>query len=114
MLGRYEEIAALYAALDAYAVPSRQEGGPKGVLEAMASGVPVVSTRVGQAAELIEDGVNGRLVDVGDAAALASALVEVAGDRALVEAGRETAVANSYDAQLALWRRFFDGFVDHA
>ena len=112
LLDRYEEIATLYAALDAYVVPSRQEGGPQGVLEAMASGVPVASTRVGQAAELIVDGVNGRLADVDDFEALASALVDAAGDDALVAAGLETAAANSYDAQLPLWRRFFDGFVD--
>src|SRR5438477_12249270 len=63
----YAGVARLYAALDAYVVPARQEGGPKSVLESMASGVPVVSTRAGQAPELIEDGVNGRLVDVEDA-----------------------------------------------
>ena len=110
---RYEELAQLYLALDAYVVPSRQEGGPKGVLEAMASGVPVVSTRVGQATELIRDGVNGRLVEVEDAEALAAAL----GDPCLSEyadAGRETALANGYDAQIPLWRTFFDGFVVHA
>jgi glycosyltransferase involved in cell wall biosynthesis len=114
VLDRYEEIARLYAALDVYVVPSRQEGGPKGVLEAMASGVPVASTRVGQAAELIADGVNGRLVDVDDADALAAAAVAVAGDGAVAAAGVETARANAYVAQLPLWRRFFDGFVDHA
>ena len=113
-LDHYEELAALYAALDAYVVPSRQEGGPKGVLEAMASGIRVASTRVGQAAELIVDRVNGRLVDVEDADALASAVVEAADDRGLVAAGLETANANSVDAQLPLWRRFFAGFVEHA
>jgi glycosyltransferase involved in cell wall biosynthesis len=110
---RYEEIAQLYLALDAYVVPSRQEGGPKGVLEAMASGIPVVSTRVGQAAELIRDRVNGRLVEVEDGEGLADAL----GDPCLseyVQAGRETALANGYDAQVPLWRTFFDGFVAHA
>jgi glycosyltransferase involved in cell wall biosynthesis len=111
-LDRYEEIAGLYAALDAYAVPSRQEGGPKGVLEAMAAGVPVVSTRVGQAAELIRDGENGWLVDVEDAEALAGRLASIG--RGTVAAGLETARASSYEAQLPLWREFFDGFVAHA
>jgi glycosyltransferase involved in cell wall biosynthesis len=111
---RYGELSSLFQALDAYAVPSRQEGGPKGVLEAMASGVPVASTRVGQAAELIVDGVNGRLVDVEDSAALADALVEVAGDQAVVAAGLETAAENTYERQLPLWRSFFDGFVRNA
>jgi glycosyltransferase involved in cell wall biosynthesis len=80
----------------------------------MASGIPVASTRVGQAAELVVDGVNGRLVDVEDAETLAFAVVEAAGDRRLVAAGLETAAANSVEAQLPLWRRFFAGFVEHA
>jgi glycosyltransferase involved in cell wall biosynthesis len=117
-LARYEEIAELYAALDAYLVPSRQEGGPKGVLEAMAAGVPVVSTRVGQAAELIEEGRNGWLVDVEDAEALADRLALVAARRseldAVVAAGLETARRNAYESQVPLWRSFFDGFVEHA
>ena len=46
----YPAIAPYYHALDLYLVTSRDEGGPKTVLEAMASGVPVVSTRVGMAA----------------------------------------------------------------
>jgi glycosyltransferase involved in cell wall biosynthesis len=78
----------------------------------MASGVPVVSTRVGQAAEIIRDGENGWLVDVEDAEGLAERLAAV--DRSTVAAGLETARANAYDAQLPLWRAFFDGFVAHA
>lgn len=113
---RYREIAQLYAALDAYVVPSRQEGGPKGVLEAMASAVPVVTTRVGQAAELVRDGENGWLVEVDDAQALAAGLARVAsrpaGLASVVAAGRETARANSYDTQLPLWREFLAGLVD--
>ena len=110
-LRHYEEIAHLYLALDAYVVPSRQEGGPKGVLEAMASGVPVVSTRVGQAAEIIRDGENGWLVDVEDAEALAARLASA--DLSTVAAGLETARANAYAAQAPLWHSFFDGFVAH-
>jgi glycosyltransferase involved in cell wall biosynthesis len=110
-LESYEQIAQMYAALDAYVVPARQEGGPKSVLEAMASGVPVVSTRVGQTAELIRDGENGWLVDVEDAEALAERLAGVERSPTLVSAGLETARENSYDAQLPLWRSFLDGLV---
>jgi glycosyltransferase involved in cell wall biosynthesis len=113
-LARYEDIAGLYAALDAYVVSSRQEGGPKGILESMASGVPVVSTRVGQATTLISDGENGWLADVEDAEALAERLASIGDATAVVAAGLETARANSYAAQLPLWRAFFDGFVAHA
>jgi glycosyltransferase involved in cell wall biosynthesis len=115
LLGRYDDIGSLYVALDAYLVPSRQEGGPKGVLEAMASGIPLVSTRVGQASDLVRDGENGWLVDVEDAEALASRLEAIAaGDPALdrvTTAGLATAAANSYEAQVPLWRGFFRGFV---
>ncbi len=47
---------------------SREEGGPKAILESAATGVPVVSTRVGMAPDVIEDGTTGYLVDVEDTA----------------------------------------------
>jgi len=115
---RYEEIGSLYDALDAYVVPSRQEGGPKGVLEAMASGVPLVTTRVGQAMDLVRHGENGWLVEVEDAEGLAHWLAHVAGQPPelprVVAAGLETASANTYEAQRPLWRDFFGGFVERA
>jgi glycosyltransferase involved in cell wall biosynthesis len=114
-LERYEDIGSLYAALDAYVVPARQEGGPKGVLESMAAGVPLVSTRVGQAVDLVRDGENGWLVDVEDVGALADRLAAIAAGEpdltAVTSAGIATAAANSYDAQVPAWRSFFDGFV---
>ena len=116
LLDRYEEIGALYQALDAYVVPSRQEGGPKGVFEAMVSGVPVVTTRVGQAMDLVRNGENGWLVDVDDAEGLARSLAHVATRpdelSRVVAAGLESAAANTYEAQLPLWRSFFEGFVE--
>jgi len=115
-LERYDRIGGLYQALDAYVVPSRQEGGPKGVLEAMASGVPVVTTRVGQAMDLVRHGENAWLVEVEDAEGLAHWLAHVAGRPSdlppVVAAGLETAAANTYEAHLPLWRAFFDGFVE--
>ena len=71
------ELAQMYHALDIYVSPSRDEGGPAGVLEAMASGVPVVSTRSGMAPDLLADGRNGLLVDVDDAAGLADAVAQL-------------------------------------
>jgi len=113
---RAADVARCYQALDVYLVASREEGGPKAVLEAMASGVPLVTTRVGQAADLVQHGVNGFCVEVEDAAGLAHWAARALQDSALragvVAAGRETARANSYDAQLPLWRRFFEGYVE--
>lgn len=67
----YRLIAPFYRCLDLYLIASRDEGGPKGLLEAAASGVPVVSTKVGMAADIIEHGKNGLLVDIEDVAGLA-------------------------------------------
>lgn len=88
------ELVGCYHALDLYFVTSREEGGPKGVMEGMSSGVPVVSTRVGMAPDLIADGVTGGLVEPEDALGIAAraaailALPENA-SRALKTAARE-------------------------
>lgn len=60
----YPQIAPFYSALDLYLVTSREEGGPKAILESMASGVPVVSTKVGLAPDVIKHGENGLLADI--------------------------------------------------
>lgn len=112
------ELARAYRALDAYVVASRQEGGPKGVLESLASGVPLVSTRVGQAQEIVEDGVNGLLVDVDDPAALAQAVLRVHGDRRLgvdlVAAGRATAERFAYGRLDPAWDALLTGFLERS
>jgi len=59
-------LADCYHALDLYLVTSREEGGPKGIMESMASGVPIVSTCVGMAPDLIVDGVTGGLAESED------------------------------------------------
>jgi glycosyltransferase involved in cell wall biosynthesis len=113
----YSEIGRCFAALDAYIVSSRDEGGPKAVLEAMASGIPLVTTRVGQAADLVRHLQNGWMTEPGDAEGLAhwteQALSDAAARAAAVRAGRATAEANSYEAQQRLWAAFFQGYVEH-
>ena len=112
---RYRDVAGLYHALDAYLVASRQEGGPKAVLESMASGVPLVTTRVGQAMDLVEHGRNAFMVEPEDAEGLAAWLVQVAAGgsdlNAMRTAGFETVSANTYEAQMPLWRSFLTGLV---
>ena len=81
---RPAELPALYAAADAFALPSTHEPWGVVVNEAMAAGLPVVlSDRVGAAADLLVDGVNGRLVPAADPRALAQALTELAQDAGL-------------------------------
>ena len=59
-----DDISIYYQAIDLYLVTSRGEGGPLAVLESLASGVPLIATRVGMAADVINDGENGFLVDI--------------------------------------------------
>jgi glycosyltransferase involved in cell wall biosynthesis len=114
-LKHYPEIASLYHCLDVYLIASREEGGPKSVLESMASGVPLVTTRVGQAQDLVAHSRNGWMVESGDVEGLAhwvAHCVECRQDRQrAVDGGLTTARMNSYEAQLPLWKKFFDGFV---
>jgi glycosyltransferase involved in cell wall biosynthesis len=115
-LERYEDVARCYHALDAYVVASRQEGGPKAILESMASGVPLVTTRVGQAIDLVLHGMNGWMSASEDVDHLAAGLLSVHLDPSrwwtIVKHGRDTAEENSYGNQLSLWRTFFKGFVE--
>jgi glycosyltransferase involved in cell wall biosynthesis len=108
------ELPRVYRALDVCLVASRQEGGPKAVLEAMASGVPLVTTRVGQAMDLVRHGENGFVVDVGDAEGLAGWLERIHAGidlGPLREDARATAELNSYEALTPRWRDLFEGFV---
>lgn len=114
----YPEVGRLFQALDLYLVASREEGGPKAVLESMASGVPLITTRVGQATDLVQHGRNGWIVDVEDTEGLAHWAEYAVTNRNtpavenVVGAGRQTAEANSYEAQIPLWRELFRGFVE--
>jgi glycosyltransferase involved in cell wall biosynthesis len=72
-------VVKVIGAYDVVCLPSRcLEGGPTAGLEAMAAGVPVIAATSSGVAEVIEDGVNGRLVPPGDVDRLAEAIAEVA------------------------------------
>jgi glycosyltransferase involved in cell wall biosynthesis len=75
-LGYREDPVRVLVAADLFCLPSRHEGLPIALLEAMAAGLPVVATRVGGASTVVSDGREGRLVPAGDPAALAAALAE--------------------------------------
>ena len=114
--GTRGELARAYHALDVYLVSSRQEGGPKAVLESMAAGVPLVSTRVGQAQEIVRHGVDGWLVDVEDAEALAETALGVRDGvpPEMREAARATAEEHALERMDARWAELLDGFVTRA
>ncbi len=76
------DLANVYAALDVLVCCSRNEGTPVSVIEGCAAGVPIVATAVGGMTDIITQGVNGLLVQTGDAPALAAAIAELIADPA--------------------------------
>jgi sugar transferase (PEP-CTERM/EpsH1 system associated) len=114
LLGERDDVPRVLAALDVFTLPSIAEGISNTVLEAMASGLPVVATRVGGNPELVEDGVTGRLVEPRRTEALAEALLGYLNDPVLArlhgKAARQRCVAEfSLERMaaryLALYRR---------
>jgi glycosyltransferase involved in cell wall biosynthesis len=116
LLPDVDAVADVYRAIDVCLVTSRDEGGPRAVLEAMATGAPLVTTRVGQGADLVRHGENGWMVEVEDVDGLVLWVVHVADARPneldrVLEAGRATAEASSYEALRPRWRALLNGFV---
>jgi glycosyltransferase involved in cell wall biosynthesis len=79
-LGTRRDVPELLAASDSFVLPSLWEGLPVALVEAMASGLPVIATRVSGTRQVMVDGVTGWVVPPGDARALARAIVELVSD----------------------------------
>lgn len=101
VVGRRMDVARMLAAMDVFALPSKTEGLPLVVPEAMASSLPVVCTRVGGLPDVIEEGVTGHLIDV-DPLAMRRALTSLRENPSLAhamgEAARRTALSR-YSAE---------------
>ena len=82
-LGYQEDVAPFYAAFDALVLPSGNEGTPVSAIEALAAGRPVVATRVGGVPDVVRDGEDGFLVEVGATDELAERLARLARNPAL-------------------------------
>lgn len=108
-----DTVRAMLAAGDIFVLPCRRaangdmDGIPVALMEAMASGIPVISGRLPAIEELVEDGVSGLLVPPDDAIALANAISRLAGDEdlrsRLASAGR-TRVAQEFSSAVNLRR----------
>lgn len=118
MPGEKAELAAAFSDAACVVLPSRAEGLSYVLLEAMASGVPVIATAVGATPELIEDGRTGLLVAPGDRAALVRAILSLLRDPSRGAAlgasaretvrtryGRETMIERTLDVYGAALRR---------
>ena len=78
-----EDVVAYYHALDAYVVSSRAEGGPMAILESWATGVPLVSTKVGIITDIATHDEDALLSDVKDVDGLAANLSRLVADKQL-------------------------------
>ena len=92
----YAQVVNYYRDADVLVNPSFSESFGRSLIEAMSCGVPVVATRVGGMAEIIEDSKTGLLVEPGDAPALAEAVLRLLADkdlrRSMGEAGRQRVI----------------------
>src|SRR5579859_225472 len=107
LLGYREDVPALMAAADIFVLPSRFEGLPMSVIEAMLTVLPVVACDVRGPAEQVVEGVTGLLVPVGDAPALAGALRRLTEDtelRARMGAAGRARAIERYDEAKVLAR----------
>jgi glycosyltransferase involved in cell wall biosynthesis len=97
-----EKMHEVFAAHDVFLWPSMMEGLPSVVLEAMASGMPVITTETCGMPDVIEDGVDGLLIPPADSQAIEDAVLRLAGDRALA---RRLGLAGQERMRRQTWER---------
>ena len=105
-----EEVAALMREADLFVLPSLHENLPVVLVEAQASGLPAVATRVGGVPELVDDDA-GRLVEARDPAALAEAIAAVLADRGHYDAtglARRTSERYGFEAIAERWTAIYE------
>jgi sugar transferase (PEP-CTERM/EpsH1 system associated) len=111
--GSRTDVAHILRGLDIFVMSSLAEGTPGSALEAMASGLPVVGTRVGGIPEVVDDGATGLLVPPSDPTAMADALARYVGAPELIvqhgAAGRERVLRNyNMPAMVAAYKSLYD------
>jgi glycosyltransferase involved in cell wall biosynthesis len=110
-----EELARLYSTASVFFLPTRMEGWGLSIMEAMASGCPVVSTPVGGITELVHSEENGLLVPVGDIHGFAGAIEQVLDDKVLRDrlcvAAKETVKRFSWDASAEKTIELYNGII---
>ncbi|NBT86659.1 MAG: glycosyltransferase, partial [Alphaproteobacteria bacterium] len=116
-LNSYPEIGGVYQCLDAYIVASRIEGGPKAILESMASRVPIISTRVGQADDIIANSINGWVCEKENFSEIAEKCAQAILNKNLRESitqrGLITASQHTYQMQSSAWSDLLQNLVSN-
>jgi glycosyltransferase involved in cell wall biosynthesis len=111
-VGSVKDVSPYLQVADIFAFPTENDAFPSSLVEAMACGVPVVTTPVGAIGTIVRDGENGLMVRPGNAAELQAALERLLTDpesaAPLGEAARRTIVAN-FSAK-SITRRYMDSF----
>lgn len=112
--GERTEVPEIMRALDTFVLPSRAEGISNTILEAMATGLPVIATNVGGNAELVTNDVTGLLLPAQNVEALAQALVRMATDQRWAKAMGQAARLKvekrfSLEAMVVAYQRLYEG-----
>lgn len=116
MPGFRNDTPELYRSFDIFVLPSLREGISNTVLEAMASGLPVIATRVGGNPEILPENIAGRLVPASDDAALARVILDYVDSPELILRHRKGARAHaqrhfSLDAMVASYDRVYRSLI---
>tara|TARA_Y100000816_G_scaffold287520_1_gene270402 strand:+ start:213 stop:1214 length:1002 start_codon:yes stop_codon:yes gene_type:complete len=108
----YLDMKNYYNILDFYLICSREEGGPKSLLESMACSVPVITTPVGQTVELVKNRENALITDNFSPKSLSEVSIELIEDKNLqrnIKTNcKKTALKNDYKNQILLWKDFLN------
>ncbi len=109
----YDELINLYKCIDVYLITSRDEGGPRAIMESLISRIPLVTTNVGQAIDIIKNDFNAFKVDQINEEILADTIYSKVYSNnknlnKIINNGYVTAINNSYESQINLWREFFN------
>ncbi|MFY9588981.1 MAG: glycosyltransferase family 4 protein [Actinomycetota bacterium] len=119
ILGHLSNVEELYEAIDVFLLASAWEGLPRSVLEALARGIPAVSTNVGGVTEVLRHGENGFVVSPGDTRALAEGLITLARDPDLLRrmgSAARSAISQAYseDRMIAAHVRLYEDLLGRA